>query len=183
MKKISTQKAFGIIEVLIAAAIISVVLVSTSILGRNVLAGGQRLESRTKAMYLAQEGIELTRQIRDTNKLRGSNWDDFQLNTTHLASYVNTNGSVSGYLTYETTLKRYKFVTGSPEMITVGSVAFTRTITFEKAQTDATSGILQGISNPNESAIKVTVKVTWDNDRSNFEISEILTNWNLPTTP
>jgi prepilin-type N-terminal cleavage/methylation domain-containing protein len=181
MKKTPTQKAFGIIEVLIAAAIISVVLVSTSILGRNVLAGGQRLENRTKAMYLAQEGIELTRQIRDTNKLRDSNWDDFQLNTTHLASYVNTNGLVSGRLTYDIALRRYQFVQGSAETITVGSVAFVRTIIFEKAQTDTTSGILQGISNPNESAIKVTIKVTWDNGRSNFEISEILTNWNLPT--
>jgi type II secretory pathway pseudopilin PulG len=75
-----TNKAFTLVETLVAVSIFTV-----SILGLiSVLASGISdtgyAKKKISATYLAQEGIEYTRNIRDTHVLYGgsSGWDDFK---------------------------------------------------------------------------------------------------------
>ncbi|MFA7253415.1 MAG: hypothetical protein WC107_02585 [Patescibacteria group bacterium] len=71
---ISKKNGFGIIEVLVAATIIIVILAALTSVGKAALTNNSSLQERSNAIYLAQEGLEIVRQIRD------SNWIDDQGN-------------------------------------------------------------------------------------------------------
>lgn len=64
------QKAFTLIEVLIAITILIVGIISGFVLVTRALYNVAVIKDRLTASFLAQEGIELTRQIRDSNFLR-----------------------------------------------------------------------------------------------------------------
>jgi type II secretory pathway pseudopilin PulG len=68
MKK--RQKAFTLIEVLVAITILIVGIISGFVLVTRALYNVAVIKDRLTASFLAQEGIELTRQIRDSNFLR-----------------------------------------------------------------------------------------------------------------
>lgn len=181
------KKGFGIIEVLISAVIIGVILVSASILGRNVLRSSVELEKRAQALYLAQEGLEMMRQNRDTNWVDGKNiikWDSFDLQNS-ATGLLESEASVSGVLKFDNVYKRMKFERQvEAETLSVGRSDFKRTITLEKSSNgglDAGAGLLPNISGNDPAArsnnsIKVTCTVSWQ-DNQKVVISEILTNW------
>ncbi len=64
------QKAFTLIEVLVAITILIVGIISGFVLVTRALYNVAVIKDRLTASFLAQEGIELTRQIRDSNFLR-----------------------------------------------------------------------------------------------------------------
>lgn len=69
------NKGQGLIEVLV-----SIALIITGILGALTLAtysirAGTESRERVQAALLAQEGIEIVKNIRDTNWIAGNNWD------------------------------------------------------------------------------------------------------------
>jgi type II secretory pathway pseudopilin PulG len=64
------QKAFTLIEVLIAITVLIIGILSGFILVTKALYNVAVIKDRLTASFLAQEGIELTRQIRDSNFLR-----------------------------------------------------------------------------------------------------------------
>ena len=64
------NKAFTLVEVLIAVSILTVGILSGFILVTKVLYSTAVIQERLTASFLAQEGIELVRQIRDSNFLR-----------------------------------------------------------------------------------------------------------------
>ena len=64
------QKAFTLIEVLIAITILTIGILSGFVLVTRALYNVAVIKDRLTASFLAQEGIELTRQIRDSNFLR-----------------------------------------------------------------------------------------------------------------
>jgi prepilin-type N-terminal cleavage/methylation domain-containing protein len=69
------QKGFTLIETLFAILIFSTALVSLiAIAGRGISAADSARE-QTVAHYLAQEGIEAARNMRDTNWLAHAPWD------------------------------------------------------------------------------------------------------------
>jgi len=73
---IENKKAFSLLEIIIAMFIISMGVIGVmSLIVSNINLG---LFSKNKliAMNLAQEGIELVRNIRDENWLDGDNWQD-----------------------------------------------------------------------------------------------------------
>lgn len=75
------QKAFTLIEVLVAITILIVGIISGFVLVTRALYNVAVIKDRLTASFLAQEGIELTRQIRDSNFLRilngePANWMD-----------------------------------------------------------------------------------------------------------
>ncbi|MCK5085237.1 prepilin-type N-terminal cleavage/methylation domain-containing protein [Candidatus Parcubacteria bacterium] len=73
-KRQSESNGFSLVEVIIAIGIITVGIVSVI----NLLSFNLKNEIKNKnkmiAIYLAQEGIEVVRQIRDNNFFVGSDW-------------------------------------------------------------------------------------------------------------
>ena len=68
------QKGFSIIESLIAISIMSAGLVGVILIIQEVGAYGSNYIFNLTAAYLAQEGIEVVRNIRDNNVISGNNW-------------------------------------------------------------------------------------------------------------
>ena len=64
------QKAFTLVEVLIAVSILTIGILSGFILITKVLYNTAVIQDRLTASFLEQEGIELTRQVRDSNFLQ-----------------------------------------------------------------------------------------------------------------
>ncbi len=67
-------KGFTLIEVVMVIFIISVGLLATFNVVQNITVYSKLTSSRLTATYLAQEGIELVRNRRDTNWLEGDDW-------------------------------------------------------------------------------------------------------------
>ncbi len=66
---------FTLIETLFAILIFSAALVSLlAIAGKGITATGQ-VKNETVAFYLAQEGLEVVRNVRDSNFVSGNPWD------------------------------------------------------------------------------------------------------------
>lgn len=155
---------------------------------------------RAQATFLAQEGIETVRQIRDTNWIDGVNttaWNNLNLNA---------GGAVIGIGCYKTIVNatnpyRYSLSSstiGSPiyndlehcqtyvnnirpatQKITVSPAnTFYRTVHIDKKLTQYDSNLMSGVS-PNENAIKVTATVGFDfnGQKKSVSASEIITNW------
>ena len=172
------QKGFGLLEVLISAVIIIIILAALVFVGRAALNNNEYLAERAQAIYLAQEGLEMTRQIRDTNWTDGdadSKWNTLQFDS--VSSKFVATGSGDYKLQYQSPISRLGLVSGT-ETITINQVDYVRAI---KVETIASSSELI----PNNStdlkpyALKITSTVTWnysDVPRT-ISVSEILTNW------
>jgi len=70
------NKSFTLIEVIIAIFLLTVGTVGAFSLMQKTIAFTAISSSQLAAAYLAQEGIEVVRNIRDTNYLEASSWDD-----------------------------------------------------------------------------------------------------------
>lgn len=170
-------------EVLISAVIVIIILAALVFLGRSALAGSSYSEERTQAIYLAQEGLEIARQIRDTNWISSDpkKWDYFDGSYSMMTDVIHGLGDgdteKTGKISYDSSSYRYKFETGQGESIAINRKTFTRKISFTKVgdllPEDA------GSINKDENAVVVKVKVEWTNNQGSksLEASEILTNW------
>ena len=118
------QKAFTLVEVLIAITILTIGILSGFILVTRALYNVAVIKDRLTASFLAQEGIELTRQIRDSNFLRmlgeeSADWKDGLGDGTYvIESKVDSEGSIgldpieedeNRYFLYNDTLKIYNY--------------------------------------------------------------------------
>lgn len=184
---IRNKKGFGIIEVLIASTIVIVILGALTAVGRSALRGSDTIQERTQAAYLAQEGIEIVRQIRDTN------WIDLD-NTTSWDSLVWNNDMfdiVSRGRSYgiqfkklkvdNSSLYRFGLVSDSVESIMLDNINYQRTISIgntdsllpDKSDTEKISADGHDL----KTGMKVTATVTWPSNPTGVSVSEVLTNW------
>lgn len=69
------QPGFTLIETLVAILIFSVALISLMTIASRGIAATAVAQQETMAHYLAQEGLEVVRNIRDTNILIAQAWD------------------------------------------------------------------------------------------------------------
>lgn len=69
--KIISPSGFTLVEVMVAVAVLSVGLIGAANLITYNISNSAKAINKTIAMNLAQEGIELVRNIRDTNWLQG----------------------------------------------------------------------------------------------------------------
>ncbi len=78
MIKTATQKEKGVtlLELMITIFVISVGIVGTFGLIERTIQSASIARSRLVAVYLAQEGIELVRNVRDDNLVKGEEWDE-----------------------------------------------------------------------------------------------------------
>jgi len=80
-KKNNKEQGFTLLEVIIATFLLTVGIGGAFLLSARITQSSSLPESRLVATYLAQECLEVARNIRDTNYLRistgaGGNWDD-----------------------------------------------------------------------------------------------------------
>jgi len=68
-------KGFTLIETIVAISLLTVGVVGSFSLMQKVTSFNSISSSQLVASYLAQEGIEIIRNIRDTNYLEGQTWD------------------------------------------------------------------------------------------------------------
>lgn len=201
-----TNQGFGLIEVLISAAILIVILGALVAIGRMALANIRISQERAQATYLAQEGLEVARQIRDTNWVDGLNntqWNSFIYNG-ELADGQTPDMLPSGAIITdeEVTVELFQkpelsgwphyFVfqsenSGSSETINIDDQEFDRCLTLEQ-----TGGLMpvdnslpaNEYSSGNYHSLIIRAKIYWpSNDscdkgsRKMVEATELLTDW------
>ena len=81
------NNGFTLIETLVAIFLLTVGTVGSFSLMQQATSFASIASSQFVASYLAQEGIEIIRNIRDANYLNGRNWDDYITEGTGRLSY------------------------------------------------------------------------------------------------
>lgn len=151
MKKI---KAFTLVEVVIAITMITVTLVAVYGLIISVMNANQRNLHNLQASYLAAEGLEAFRFMRDSNWIGNYSWDtDFDLETETSKTF---------YLKEKTSAPYWEF---GPEEYAAVDATYSREFNVEKTDTAKT--------------IQVTCIVSW-NERGiakSYSLSTFLSDW------
>jgi len=74
--KIKNTKGFTLVETLIGLMILTIAIVAATSLLIGLLKSNQFVVKNLQAHYLAQEGLEAVRNIRDTNWMHNLDWKD-----------------------------------------------------------------------------------------------------------
>jgi len=150
---------FTLIEVIIAIAILVIGIVGIYSVFSRILTLTSGISDKLVAAYLAQEGIEIVRNIRDTNWIEGVSWNDGlgvgdweadyaagSLNDDYDGDFLNIGGT--GF---------YNYSSGTP-------TKFRRKITIEQIDTYT---------------LKVTAWIGWEEKGNpyNFEVEEYIYDW------
>ena len=103
LNKIKVKKGFTLLEVITAVFVVMVGIGGTVTLINQTVRFSQTVSSKLIASYLAQEGIEIVKNIRDSNflnihKTGNGNWDDGLAQGDWEADY-NTQGLSQPYTT------------------------------------------------------------------------------------
>jgi len=141
------KRGFTIVEVIIAIFVILVGILGAFSATRQIISYISFSNSKLSATYLAQEGIEIVRNIRDTNWLEGENWDNGLWSGNWQADY-NDSGLSSWTdpgtpLNFDGNFYSYD--------ITTNPTKFKRKITINSVDTNGDG----------ENDLKVTVLVEW----------------------
>lgn len=187
MKKIQKTKAFGIVEVLIASTVIMIAIFALASVSQVTLASTSRTMARAQAAHLAQEGIEIVRNIRDTNWIddRGdTKWDYLvSIDGTAWSEVTRITNPAVADPNYIISYRNNRYFlsasgVGAGESISLGADKFIRRIKIEEVGAQMLNGVVPGgaEADKNEVAFKVSAYVTVV-DGPTVVISEILTNW------
>ncbi len=181
------KNGFGIVEVMIASVIMMVVIFAMTAAGRSALRGAIYLHERAQAMYIAQEGIEQVRQIRDSNWLDDDAGTTFQEFIDYGVEYTADN-TKRWVVSYDGALSNFdvasRAVDESNSIINIDGTEFKRTIIFTRVLSTDSMVPLKGDFNStakNQSVVRVTVNVDWLSNgiNKNISVSEIITNWRM----
>ena len=145
MKNNNLQKGSGLVEILVAVFVFSIVLSSLITASNMYLSGASDNLKSAKAAYLAQEGIEALKIIRDTN------WTTISALTDNANYYLY-------FDTSSTTNNTWK-ATSTMSYATVDSI-FTRSFKLNSVYRDA-NGRIQSSGTLDNNTEKVTVSVSW----------------------
>lgn len=198
-KKDMKLKGFGLIETLVACAILMIICGALLTINLIITRDIAFAKGRAVAYNLAQEAIESARQIRDTNLLDNNtasagvykltNWNSFVCNTT--ASTVSTPVSDGNHYykilalpaastsncygtTSRITMVSDLSVIGEP--ITIGTTTYTRKIRFLNS---GLSPVVVSSAVTEENAIRMVAEISWTDSGNSrhIEVTELLTNW------
>jgi four helix bundle protein len=168
---------FTLLEVIAAIFILTVGIGSAFILISQTLSATSLAKERLIASYLAQEGIEIVRNIRDTNWLQFSPWDDgliCALPPCHFQADYTTRTFTETANNEKCTDPGYNchLYDGTPLKIDGGFYNYT-----SGSETKFKREII--IEEPSTTTIKVEVNIEWaERGRvHNFKTLEYLTNW------
>lgn len=159
---IFNQKGFSAVELMIAIFILAVVTVSFYEVAVLSLRLSKENKNEIKAAYLAEEGIEAVRNIRDqiawvdaTDGKTGIGELDIDLNDTYYPVISANN---------------WELITTDPGLI---NDRFSRKVVFEKLSRDPDSGDIEDVYNSvndDENSRKITVAVGWQESGRDKEV-------------
>lgn len=155
-----SSKAFTLIEILIAITVITIGVVGSYAAITRVASITFSNSSRFIASRLAQEGIELVSNIRDTSWVKRTDWDD---DLTGYSSGCEIDYDDSDFTDWVEPGRYLKIDSSGFYNYQIGEVAkFKRKITITHISSDE---------------IKVKVQITWPGKDSSLEVEEHLYNW------
>lgn len=159
------NKGFTLVEVLIAAFIIASGVVASYMVAQNIFAQTFDASNRLVAAYLAKEGAEIARNIRDTGWIEGDAWNNNGLNVGYWEGeylYTSALSSCSGSCEFS----NLRFLKDGNPFYGYGAgndTRFKRRIRIER---------------PTADSIKVTVDVMWqDKGIKKVTIQSFLYDW------
>ncbi len=161
------SRGFTLIEVIIAIVVLTIGVLGTYALVSRVVSATSLSVSQLTASYLGQEGLELVRNVRDTNFLRIRQAESILWTNGLLgcASGCEIDYNDAGFVSYQ---DRFLKATGSFYAYDSGQdTKFKRKIT---------------ITQPSANALEILVKVTWQ-ERGNareIQAADKLYNWFTP---
>ena len=171
------RKGFTLLEVVIAVSVVSVGLVGALLLITRTVSQMNLFSSRLIASYLSQEGIEIVRNIRDTNWLEQATdpsvlWDE-GLNTPAClagceADYIT--GSANDTIPLKPTLPAY----GTGRLLKIDNDGFYNYSTVTDTRFKREITIV-----PTATTLTVTVETTWTEKAKSYshKAQEVLYNW------
>lgn len=185
-------KAFGLIETLVACAILIVITGALLAINVMIMADITFSKNRAVAFNLAQEAIESARQIRDTNLIdsdQKTNWDTFVCNqstppnlkrpSTSAAKqyYIVSAGKFSACYGDKIRLALIPDQPGRGEDIKADVTTFNRKVYFQSSGVSPQVGSSPAVTEAN--AIRMVAQVNWiENGKiRQIEVKELLTNW------
>ena len=141
------QKGFGLIEILIVGAVISIGFVG--LVAFLVSSSGTtfKITRNTEAAALAEEGVEAVRSMRDES------W-----------SLVSTAGTYYP----EISIDKWTLLTMDPGLV---NGLYTRTVTIEDVNRDVTTHNISPTGDPDANTKKVTVAVTWKENQKTEDVT------------
>lgn len=74
-RKLRTDSGFTLVETMVAIFVLMIAVIAPMSIAAQALATARYAKDQVTAFYLAQEGIELVRNIRDNNALSGGVWN------------------------------------------------------------------------------------------------------------
>jgi prepilin-type N-terminal cleavage/methylation domain-containing protein len=156
------RKGFTLIEIMGAIFILTVGIGAAFSLIQQTLAAASLAKDQLVTSYLAQEGMEIVKNIRDTNWLKGKSWDN------DLPASPSTYGL--DYLTQ---------ALPDPSCASEGYLEFDGN--FYRCSTNPNSKIKRKISieKIGTEKMKVIVEVEWEEKgrTHSFKVLEYITNW------
>lgn len=183
MANVGNQRGFGIIEVLVAAGIIALVGGGVVTLNNSVLRNTALLADRLVAFEWAQEGIEVTRQIRDSNLIDedpATDWKCFNPGISPPPAAANNFdcGFNDPLLTAGRTYRLDLSTDQSRWVLIEGS----ETSQFPANQLTREIRVLPTTpADPQKRLIKVTVKFSFGSRAEQVTLSTIVSNWGRET--
>ncbi len=180
----SAASGFGLLEVLISTGILAMIVGAAVTLATSSLKNSILGTNRTVASQLAQEGIELARQMRDTSYIDGGALGTANSWTSYF-DLAKCSGPTAACQLKQDPNKRWMFVLGAEVIDVVGgasdatTTAFTRSLRVEPV--DALSILVPSNAGGEGEplALKITSTVSWqDHGRTPTAVSAtVLTDW------
>ena len=150
--KLQAHQGFGLLEILIASAIISTSLITLFGTAQITSRLAEESVERTQANFLAEEGVEVARLLRDTS------WSlNIASTTPEVLYYANFNATTSMWALQTVTTPRIYDL-------------FSRTIVFHAVYRRNSDGEIITADSPDQKTLdagtrKVTARVFWGNAR------------------
>lgn len=172
------SNGFGILEVLMAGVVLIIVLGALVMLARTAIKNSQYMQERAQATNLASEGIEIVRQIRDSNLIDGNSltgWNTME--NQGVFKY-----DVDYYVTFNTDasdpdLGHYRLVQGAYDITKIDNVSFLRKIKFYNIANYDLLMSPTDVSNDGKNGAIVEATVSWSSAPTHsITIRELITN-------
>lgn len=138
--KINFKKGIGLVEVLVAVFIFTIILSSLILVSNMYLSGAGDNLKFTQAAYLAEEGIEAVKIVRDND------WNNI--------SNISTNQNY--YLSFDVASSSWKALNGKGQVD-----GFSRWFVLEDVKRDSTNKDISNIGDIDPKTKKLTVYISW----------------------
>ena len=184
MKQVDKRKkGFGILEVLLASLVVIIVLGGLVYLARNSMLNTAYRFQHSQATFLAQEGIEVVRQIRDTNYIDGDSntkWNTLFFDNDNRVVPIFQMAGNNYSTSYNASNGKYelKLPNANPDIVQIEGTDFERVINVRQID-QVENNIFEGDQDLLNNAYVVDCIVTWVSARgggAEVKITEMMTN-------